>query len=89
MKCPVSPSPFLPVLPQLIKSPYKTYFLNIPYFIRVRKRFDAEKNQKKGRISWILSISIRENVNGITISPEEEKLKSTNWRCGGVRGLAP
>ena len=24
MKSPVSPSPFLPVLPQLIKSPYKT-----------------------------------------------------------------
>lgn len=34
-------------------------------------------------------ISIRENVNGITISPEVEKLKSTNWRCGGLRGQSP
>ncbi|WP_407450222.1 hypothetical protein [Fibrobacter sp.] len=57
MKSPVSPSPFLPVLPQLIKIPYKTRFLNIPYFMPVRKRFDAEKIRKKGRISWILSIS--------------------------------
>ena len=39
------------VLPRLIKSPYKTYFLNIPYFMRVRKRFDAEKIRK---IGWIL-----------------------------------
>ena len=31
------------VLPRLIKSPYKIYFLNIPYFMRVRKRLDAEK----------------------------------------------
>ena len=31
------------VLPQLIKSPYKTCFLNIPCFMRVRKLFDAEK----------------------------------------------
>ena len=31
-------------------------------------------------------ISIRKNVNDITISLEEEMLKSTNWRCGG-RGV--
>ena len=36
------------VLPRLIKSPYKTYFLNIPYFMRVRKRLDAEKIRKIG-----------------------------------------
>ena len=36
------------VLPRLIKSPYKIYFLNIPYFMRVRKRFDAEKIRKIG-----------------------------------------
>ncbi len=34
------------VLPQLIKSTYKTYFQNIPLFMRVRKRFDAEKIRK-------------------------------------------
>ena len=34
---------FVLVLSPLIKSPYKTYFLNIPYFMRVRKLFDAEK----------------------------------------------
>ena len=63
--------------------------------MRVRKRFDAEKIRKK-RMD-ILDfvdfnkplykreplISTKKNVNGITISPEEEKLKSTNWRCGG------
>jgi len=48
---------YIYVLPQLIKSPYKTYFLNIPYFMRGCKLFDAEKIRKKGRISWILSIS--------------------------------
>ena len=31
------------VLSRLIKSPYKIYFLNIPYFMRVRKRLDFEK----------------------------------------------
>jgi hypothetical protein len=36
------------VLSSLIKSPYKTYFLNKPYFMRVRKRFDAEKIRKIG-----------------------------------------
>ncbi len=36
------------VLSPLIKSPYKTYFLNIPYFMRVRKRLDAEKIRKIG-----------------------------------------
>ena len=36
------------ILPRLIKSPYKMYSLNIPYFIRVRKRFDAEKIRKIG-----------------------------------------
>ena len=36
------------VLPQLIKSPYKTFFLKIPYFMRVRKRLDAEKIRKIG-----------------------------------------
>ncbi len=36
------------VLPRLIKSPYKIYFLNIPYFMRVRKRLDAEKIRKIG-----------------------------------------
>jgi hypothetical protein len=63
--------------------------------MRVRKRFDAEKNQKKRKdfLDFVdfnkplykrePLISIRENINGITISPEEEKLKSTNWRCGG------
>ena len=55
----------------------------------VRKRFDAEKIRINRWVSGILLISIRENVNGITISPEEEKLKSTNWRCGGVRGPCP
>ena len=38
----------LSVLPRLVKSLYKTYFLNIPYFMRVRKRFDAEKIRKIG-----------------------------------------
>ena len=37
-----------PVLPSLIKSPYKIYFLNKPYFMRVRKRFDVEKIRKIG-----------------------------------------
>lgn len=69
---------FVLVLSPLIKSPYKTYFLNIPYFIRVRKRFDAEKIRKIGWISGILLISIKEKVNGKTIPPEEEKLKSVN-----------
>ena len=41
------------VFPRLIKSPYKMYSLNIPYFMRVRKRFDAKKNRK---IGWILDI---------------------------------
>ena len=36
------------VLPRLIKSPYKTYFLNIPYFMRVRKRFCCEKIRNIG-----------------------------------------
>ncbi|MBR2308166.1 MAG: hypothetical protein IKA48_13385 [Fibrobacter sp.] len=36
------------VLSRLIKSPYKIYFLNIPYFMRVRKRLDAEKIRKIG-----------------------------------------
>ena len=36
------------VLPPLIKSPYKIYFLNKPYFMRVRKRFDVEKIRKIG-----------------------------------------
>ena len=31
------------VLPRLIKSPYKTYFLNILCFMLVRMLFDAEK----------------------------------------------
>jgi len=31
------------VLPRLVKSPYKIYFLNKPYFMRVRKRIDFEK----------------------------------------------
>ena len=66
------------VLSLLIKSPYKTYFWNISYFMQVRKRFDAEKIRKKGWISGILSISFKENVNGRTIPPEEEKLKSVN-----------
>ena len=39
--------------PRLIKSPYKMYSLNIPYFMRVRKRFDAKKIRK---IGWILDI---------------------------------
>ena len=30
------------------KSPYKTCFQNIPYFMRVRKRLDAEKIRKIG-----------------------------------------
>jgi hypothetical protein len=46
--------------------------------MQVRKRFDAEKIRKKRWISGILSISFKENVNGITIPPEEEKLKSAN-----------
>jgi hypothetical protein len=37
-----------------------------------------KKTEKKGWISGILSISFKENVNGITIPPEEEKLKSAN-----------
>ena len=41
------------VLPQLVKSPYKTFFLKLPYFMRVRKRFDAEKIR---RIGWIPGI---------------------------------
>ena len=41
------------VFPRLIKSPYKMYSLNIPYFMRVRKRFDAKKIRK---IGWILDI---------------------------------
>ena len=69
---------FVLVLSPLIKSPYKTYFLNISYFIRVRKRFDAEKIRKIGWISGILLTSIKEKVNGKTIPPEEEKLKSVN-----------
>ena len=36
------------VLPPLVKSPYKTCFLNIPYFMRVRKRLSAEKIRKTG-----------------------------------------
>jgi hypothetical protein len=36
------------VFPRLINSPYKTYFQNIPYFMRVRKRLDAEKIRKIG-----------------------------------------
>ena len=36
------------VLPPLVKSPYKTYYLNIPYFMRVRKRLNAEKIRKTG-----------------------------------------
>ena len=36
------------VLSRLIKSPYKTYIQNIPLFMRVRKRFDAEKIRKIG-----------------------------------------
>jgi len=36
------------VLPRLIKSPYKTRLLNIPLFMRVRKRFEAEKIRKNG-----------------------------------------
>jgi len=36
------------VLPSLIKSPYKIYFLNKPYFMRVRKRIDFEKIRKIG-----------------------------------------
>ena len=36
------------VFPLLIKSPYKTYYLNIPYFMRVRKRLNAEKIRKTG-----------------------------------------
>ena len=66
--------------------------------MRVRKRFDAEKIRKKRKDFWDFIdfnkplykreplISIRENVNGKTIPSEEEKLKSTNWRCGGLRG---
>jgi len=46
--------------------------------MQVRKHFDAEKIRKKGWISGILSISFKENVNGKTIPPEEEKLKSVN-----------
>ncbi len=61
---------FVLVLSPLIKSPYKTCFLNIPYFMQVRKHFDAEKIRKKGWFSGILSISFKENVNGKTISPE-------------------
>ena len=40
-------SHLLPVFPLLIKSPYKSCFLNIPLFMRVRKRFDAEKKTEK------------------------------------------
>ena len=36
------------VLPRLVKRPYKIYFWNIPYFMRVRKRFDAKKIRKIG-----------------------------------------
>ena len=36
------------VFPRLIKSPYKMYSLNIPYFMRVCKRFDAKKIRKIG-----------------------------------------
>ena len=36
------------VFPLLVKSPYKTCFLNIPYFMRVRKRLNAEKIRKIG-----------------------------------------
>ena len=36
------------VLFQLIKSPYKIYFLNIPLFMRARKRFYAEKIRNIG-----------------------------------------
>ena len=43
-------------LSSLIKSPYKNYFLNIPYFMRVRKRFDAEKIRKIGWIPGIWAI---------------------------------
>ncbi len=46
--------------------------------MRVRKRFDAEKIRKKGWISGILLICIKEKVNGITILSEQEKLKSAN-----------
>lgn len=46
--------------------------------MQVRKRFDAEKIRKIEWISGILLISIKEKVNGKTIPPEEEKLKSAN-----------
>ena len=36
------------VFPLLVKSLYKTYYLNIPYFMRVRKRLNAEKIRKIG-----------------------------------------
>ena len=45
---PVCKDRWFAVLPRLIKSPYKIYFLNIPYFMRVRKRLDAEKIRKIG-----------------------------------------
>ena len=48
------------VFPQLIKSPYKTYFLNISLFMRVRKRFDAEKIVKQGNYLDAKALSIKD-----------------------------
>jgi hypothetical protein len=41
--------------PRLIKSPYKLNFLNIPLFMRFRKRFDSEKIRK---IGWIIAANM-------------------------------
>ena len=48
------------VLPSLIKSPYKTYFWNISLFMRVRKRFDAEKIVKQGDYLDAKELSIKD-----------------------------
>ena len=44
------------VLPSLIKSRYKTCFLNLPYFMRLRKRFGFEKIRKIGWIPGIWAV---------------------------------
>ena len=48
------------VLSSLIKSPYKTCLLNIPCFMRVRKRFDAEKIVKLGDYLDAKALSIKD-----------------------------
>ena len=48
------------VLPRLVKSPYKTCLLNIPLFMRVRKRLDAGKIVKLGDYLDAKALSIKD-----------------------------